>query len=125
MQDQAFHLGGRMRGDQLARQCQVARTTEASLNGLTVAEIAKSEETGIPTSYRDLEALQAAKGSLNTERPKQVSLWAFIGTFKFRIPALYTSTELISPRTNKDLLWVLLKTNTVYDPLEWMKAFKE
>jgi predicted DNA-binding transcriptional regulator YafY len=47
-----------MRGDQLARQWRVIRAIEASSNGLTVAEIAKREETGIRTIYRDLEALR-------------------------------------------------------------------
>ena len=47
-----------MRGDQLARQWRVIRAIEASPNGLTVAEIADREETGIRTIYRDLEALQ-------------------------------------------------------------------
>ena len=46
-----------MRGDQLARQWRVIRAIEASSNGLTVAEIANREETGIRTIYRDLEAL--------------------------------------------------------------------
>jgi transposase len=45
-----------MRGDQLARQWRVIRAIEASSNGLTVAEIANREETGIRTIYRDLEA---------------------------------------------------------------------
>jgi len=107
-----------MRGDQSARQCQDARW-------LTVAEIAKPEETGIRTSCRDLEAPRAAKGHLHTKRAKQVNLWAFVDAFKFNISSLFTSTELISPRTNRDLLWVLLKPNTFYDPVEWMKAFKE
>jgi predicted DNA-binding transcriptional regulator YafY len=49
-----------MRGDQLARQWRVIRAIESSPNGLTVAEIAKREGSGIRTIYRDLEALQAA-----------------------------------------------------------------
>ncbi|MDO8955500.1 MAG: hypothetical protein Q7W38_01455 [Deltaproteobacteria bacterium] len=48
-----------MRGDQLARQWRIIRAIEASFNGLTVAEIAQREETGIRTIYRDLDALQA------------------------------------------------------------------
>jgi len=48
-----------MRGDQLTRQWRVIRAIEASTNGLTVAEIAQREETGIRTIYRDLETLQA------------------------------------------------------------------
>ena len=49
-----------MRGDQLARQEGIIRATEASLDGLTVTEIARWEETGFCTIYRNLEALQAA-----------------------------------------------------------------
>jgi len=45
-----------MRGDQLARQWRVIRAIEASPGGLTVAEIAEREETGIRTIYRDLQA---------------------------------------------------------------------
>jgi hypothetical protein len=45
-----------MRGDPLARQWRVIRAIEASLNGLTVAEIAQRGETGIRSIYRDLEA---------------------------------------------------------------------
>jgi len=48
-----------MRGDQCARQWRVIRAIEASPNGLTVAEIANREETGIRTIYRDLEALHS------------------------------------------------------------------
>ena len=48
-----------MRGDQLARQWRVIRAIEASPGGLTVAEIAEREETGIRRIYRDLEPLQA------------------------------------------------------------------
>jgi hypothetical protein len=47
-----------MRGDQLVSFWRVLRGIEASPNGLTVAEIANREETGIRTIYRDLEALR-------------------------------------------------------------------
>ncbi len=77
-----------MRGDQLARQWRVIRAIEASPGGLTVAEIAKREETGIRTIYRDLEALQAAGFPLYTERVERATRWAFIDTFKFKIPPI-------------------------------------
>jgi predicted DNA-binding transcriptional regulator YafY len=54
-----------MRGDQLARQWRIIRAIEASPSGLTVAEIAKRETTGIRTIYRDLEALQPASHEVN------------------------------------------------------------
>jgi len=75
-----------MRGDQLARQWRVIRAIEASPNGLTVAEIAQREETGIRTIYRGLEAPQAAGFPRYTERAYRGNHWAFIDTFKFRIP---------------------------------------
>ena len=62
-----------MRGDQLARQWRVIRAIEASTSGLTVAEIAEREETGIRTIYRDLEALQAAGFPLYTEKVERAS----------------------------------------------------
>ena len=49
-----------MPGDQLSRQWRATRAIEASLNRLTVAEIAKRGERGIRTICRYLEALQAA-----------------------------------------------------------------
>jgi hypothetical protein len=76
-----------MRGDQLSRQWRVIRAIEASPNGLTVAEIAEREETGIRTIYRDLEALQAAGFPLYTERVDRSNRWAFVDTFKFKIPS--------------------------------------
>ena len=77
-----------MRGDQVARQWRVIRAIESSPNGLTVAEIAKREETGIRTIYRDLESLQAAGSPLYTERVDRANRSAFVDTFKFEIPPL-------------------------------------
>jgi predicted DNA-binding transcriptional regulator YafY len=85
-----------MRGDQLARQWRIIRAIEASPNGLTVAEFTKREETGIRTIYRYLEAFQAAGFPLYTERVDQSNRWAFIDTFKFKTPPLFTLTELMS-----------------------------
>jgi len=78
-----------MQGDQLSRQWRAIRAIEASLNGLTVAEIAKREETGIRTICRYLEALQAASFPLYTGRDNRVNHWAFIDTFKFKIPSSF------------------------------------
>jgi len=75
-----------MQGDQLSRQWRAIRAIEASLNGLTVVEIAKRGETGIRTICRYLEALQAAAFPLYTERADRDTRWAFIDTFKFKIP---------------------------------------
>jgi predicted DNA-binding transcriptional regulator YafY len=66
---------GIMRGDQLARQWRIIRAIEASPTGLTVAEIAKREETGIRTIYRDLEALQVAGFPLYNEKVENANRW--------------------------------------------------
>ncbi len=81
-----------MRGDQLVRLWRVLRGIEARLNGLTVAEIAKREETGIRTICRYLEALQAADFPLYNERADRDSRWAFIDTFKIKIPPPFFSS---------------------------------
>jgi hypothetical protein len=52
-----------------------------------VAEIAKREETGIRTIYRDLEALQVAGFPPYNEKVENTNRWAFIDTFKFKIPS--------------------------------------
>jgi predicted DNA-binding transcriptional regulator YafY len=85
-----------MRGDQLSRQWRVVRAIEASPKGLTVAEFAKREETGIRTIYRDPEALRAPGSSLCTERVDRSNRWAFADTFSFKIPPPFTLTELMS-----------------------------
>ncbi len=99
-----------MRGDQLARQWRVIRAIEASPNGLTVAEVAQREETGIRTIYRDLEALQSAGFPLYTEKVEKANRWAFIDTFKFKIPPPFTLTELMSLYFYKDLVRVFKGT---------------
>lgn len=78
-----------MRGDQLALQWRVIRAIEASPGGLTVAEIAKREETGIRTIYRDLEAIQAAGFPLFTERVERASRWVFTDIFKCKVPPFF------------------------------------
>jgi transposase len=72
-----------MRGDQLARQWRIIRAIETSPNGLTVFEIAKREETGIRTIYRDLEALQPASHAKAQSAPSKRStlLLPFIKIF--------------------------------------------
>ncbi len=99
-----------MRGDQLARQWRVIRAIEASKSGLTVTEIAEREETGIRTIYRDLEALQSAGFPLYTEKVDKANRWAFVDTYKFKIPAPFTLTELMSLYFYKDLVRVFKGT---------------
>jgi predicted DNA-binding transcriptional regulator YafY len=99
-----------MRGDQLARQWRVIRAIESSPNGLTVAEIAQREEKGLRTIYRDLEALQDAGFPLYTEKVEKANRWAFVDTFKFKIPPPFTLTELMSLYFYKDLVRVFKGT---------------
>lgn len=99
-----------MRGDQLSRQWRVVRAIEASPNRLTVAEIARREETGIRKIYRDLETLQAGGFPLCTERVEKANRWAFIEKPKFRIPPPFTVSDLISLYFYKDLVRVLKGT---------------
>ncbi|MBM4333552.1 MAG: hypothetical protein FJ117_20430 [Deltaproteobacteria bacterium] len=108
-----------MRGDQLARQWRVIRAIEASTNGLTVAEIANHnrEETGITTIYRDLEALQSAGFPLYTEKVDKANRWAFVDTYKFKIPPPFTLTELMSFYFYKDLVRVF-KGTPLHDSID-------
>jgi hypothetical protein len=66
----------------------VTRAIETSPNGLNVAEIAKREEIGIQTIYRDIEFLQSADFPLYTERVGKTNRWTFIDIFKFKIPSI-------------------------------------
>ena len=106
-----------MLGILLARQWRTIWAIKASPNGLTIAEIAKREETGIRTIYRDLEALQAAGSPLYTKRVERTSRWAFIGTFKSKIPSPFTPTELMSLYFYTDLVRVL-KGTPFYESLD-------
>jgi predicted DNA-binding transcriptional regulator YafY len=106
-----------MRGDQLARQWRIIRAIEANPDGLTVAEVARREETGIRTIYRDLEVLQAAGFFLYTERVERSNRWDFLDTFKFKIPPPFTLTELMAAFFYEDVAHAL-KGTPVYDFLE-------
>jgi predicted DNA-binding transcriptional regulator YafY len=106
-----------MRGDQLARQWRIIRAIEARPSRLTVIEIAQREETRIRTIYRDLEALQAAGFPLYTERAEKANHWAFINTFKFKIPPPITLTRLMLLYFYKDLVR-FLKGTPFFDSLD-------
>jgi hypothetical protein len=79
-----------MRGDHLARQWCIIRAIEASPDGLTVTEIAQRDEIGFRTIYQNLEAIQAPRSPLYTERVIGPNRWAFIGTFEFKIPPIFS-----------------------------------
>ncbi len=106
-----------MRGDQLARQWRVIRAIEASSEGLTVAEIAQREGTGLRTIYRDLEALQEAGFPLYNERVERTNRWFVVDTYKFKVPPPFTLTELMSLHLYGDLVKVF-KGTPFYDSLE-------
>ena len=77
-----------MRGDQLARQWRFIRAIESSPNGLTVAEIANREETGIRTIYRDLEALRPKCHAKAQSAPREIfrPVLPFLDSFFTPIP---------------------------------------
>ncbi|MBU0515472.1 MAG: transcriptional regulator, partial [Proteobacteria bacterium] len=106
-----------MRGDQLARQWRILRHIESSRQGLTVAELAEREEISPRTVYRDLEALEAAGFPLYTEKVERSQRWAFIDTYKFKVPQPFTLTELMSLHLYGDLVRVF-KGTEFYDSLE-------
>ncbi len=106
-----------MRGDQLARQWRILRRIEASPAGLTVAELAQSEDISLRTAYRDLEALQAAGFPLYSEKIDRAQRWAFVDTYKFRMPQPFSLTELMSLHFYSDLLRAF-KGTPFYDSLE-------
>ena len=93
-----------MRGDQLARQWRIIRAIEASLNGLTVKEIAQREETRIRAIYRDLEALQALGFPLYRERADRTNRRALIDAFNFKSTPPFTLSDFIFIYSYKDLV---------------------
>lgn len=97
-----------MRGYQLGWQWRTIRAIGTSSNGLTVAEIAKREEIGIRTIYRDLDALQGVGVHLDAERAEWNNRWAFIDMFIFKIPPPFTPSEFVFLCFYKDLIdkWV-------------------
>ncbi|MFH1092108.1 MAG: transcriptional regulator [Pseudomonadota bacterium] len=105
-----------MRGDQLARQWRLLRHLESSNYGLTAAELAEMEGISPRTAYRDLEALQAAGFPLYNERVEKSNRWAFVDTYKFRVPQLFTLTELMSLHLYSDLVR-MFKGTAFYDSL--------
>lgn len=106
-----------MRGEQLARQWRILRHIEASKNGMTVAEMADLEGIGVRTAYRDLEALQEAGFPLYYEKVDRINRWAFVDTYKFRVPQPFTMTELMSLHLYSDLIR-MFKGTAFYDSLE-------
>jgi len=106
-----------MRGDQLARQWRVLRLIEANGGGLTVAEIAQREDISLRTAYRDLEALQDAGFPLYCEKADGKSRWAFVESYRFKVPQPFTLTELMSLSLYSDLVKIF-KGTPFYDSME-------
>jgi len=106
-----------MRGDQLARQWRVIRAIESAKQGLTVAELARREQVGARTIYRDLDALHEAGFPLYPEKVDRSQKWFFVDTYKFKVPPPFTLTELMSLWLYRDLVKVF-KGTAFYDSLE-------
>ena len=106
-----------MRGDQLSRQWRILRSIEASVNGLTVAEIAEQEEVSLRTAYRDIETLEMAGFPLYHDKIDKTKKWFFVDTYKFKLPEPFTRTELMSLYLYSDLVRVF-KDTPFYDSLE-------
>ncbi len=106
-----------MRGEQLSRQWRILRIIEASTTGMTIAEIADLEDINIRTLYRDLEALQAAGFPLYCEKVEGANRWAFVDSFRFRLPQPFTQTELMALHMYADLARVF-KGTPFYDSLD-------
>jgi hypothetical protein len=85
-----------MRGNHFVRQLRIIRASEASINGLSFAEISRRKESGARTIYQDLEAFQTAGFPFYTEQVDKTYRRAFVGTFKFKIPASFTLTHILS-----------------------------
>lgn len=92
-----------MRGDFLARQRGIIGAIKASPTESTLAEIGQREETGIRPDYRNLNAIQEAWLSLNTEEGDRANHFASIGTFKFKNPPPFTLTEIMWFCFSRDL----------------------
>ena len=106
-----------MRGDQLSRQWRILRLIEASRNGLSVRDIMALEKAARRTVYRDLEALQDAGFPLYAEKSGRQAKWAFVDTYKFRVPQPFTATELMSLHLYGEFIKVFRDT-WYYDALE-------
>ena len=106
-----------MRGDQLARQWRIIRSIEANPQGLTIEEIVKMESCSRRTIYRDLDALQDAGFPLYTKQVEQKNAWAFVDSYKFKVPPPFSITELMSLYLYGDFVRVF-KGTPFYDSLE-------
>ncbi|MFC1895068.1 helix-turn-helix transcriptional regulator [Thermodesulfobacteriota bacterium] len=109
--------GENMRGDQLARQWRILRHIEASSQGLSVMDIMELAGVSRSTAYRDIQALQDAGFPLYTDNVEGGARWAFVDTYKFRVPQPFTLTELMALHLYGDLTRMFRGT-LFYDSLE-------
>lgn len=103
-------VGGTLRGDQLSRQWLVLKRIEGSQTGLTAAEIADLGGKSLRTAYRDLDDLQKAGFPMYTENSESGQRWRLLDSFRVKIPAPFTLTELLALHVSRDLCRVLQGT---------------
>lgn len=101
-----------MRGEQSARQWKILRLLERRAKGMTVQQLA--DELNVPTRtvYRDLDALQAARFPLYTEREGKRSYWRLVDGYRKGVAIPFTTSELTALHLSRDLLEVF--TGTVF-----------
>jgi predicted DNA-binding transcriptional regulator YafY len=92
-----------MRGDQLARQWRILKDIEASLNGLTAAEISQRVNVSVRTAYRDLSDLQMAGFPLYSEKKGNGQCWKFVDSYSLDLFQSFSFTELMALHLSKDL----------------------
>ncbi|MEW5910162.1 MAG: WYL domain-containing protein, partial [Thermodesulfobacteriota bacterium] len=99
-----------MRGDQIARQWRILRQLEASRLGATTAELARSIDAPLRSTYRDLADLQLAGFPIYTEKTESGRRWMFTENFRFSVPTPFTFTELMMLHMSRDLFSVFGQT---------------
>ncbi|MFH2075475.1 MAG: transcriptional regulator, partial [Pseudomonadota bacterium] len=115
-----------MRGDQIVRQWKILRRLEAAgPAGLTAAEVAAEGGMSPRTAYRDLEDLQAAGFPIYQEKTDKGSCWMLLDSFRCKLPAPFTLTEVLSLQCSEELFQVFRGTlfhEALVDLLEKIRA---
>jgi predicted DNA-binding transcriptional regulator YafY len=100
-----------MRGDQIIRQWKILRRLEAAASTeLTVTELAEEGGRSPRTAYRDLEDLQSAGFPIYQERSEKGSCWKLLDSYRAKIPAPFTLTEILSLHCSEELFQVFRGT---------------
>lgn len=104
------------RGDQLSRQWKIIQSLTASHNGKTAAQLADALECHQRTTYRDLEALQAAGFPLCTEQRGGKTYWSMLDAARQHMPLPVSLTELMALYFSRNML-ELLRGTVIHDSL--------